>query len=491
MAGSAVTGRWIAGCVAIALVLRLPWLQAPLSIDEGGVALVAGGWDDGGPHPYGRYWLDRPPGLVLLYRLALEAGDLGIRALGAGAAALLVVLVGLLGRRLGGDRTGRFASLFAALLLGSATLNAVFTTAELLAVVPGCCSVLLVVTALQRDGHAPGLFAAAGLLAVTALLVKQSFGDALLAGVAALAVVATHSARAALGPAVAYGTGAAVPLLAMEAWEALSDVSDGAMSYALLGFRIDVLTTFATAEQSPLSRLDRLVAPAVGSGLVLLSFWAVHGLRALARREAVTAAVAAWVVGGLAGVLAGGSYWAHYLLQLVPAASLLAAFGLQRTHASLRMATLATLMFLSVSSAVAGVDLAPRYNAADTAIARAIRASARPGDTVQVLYARANLVYATGLASPFPYQWVAMLQAIPTARAALVHLLDSERRPTWLVQWHHLNAFEMDHDGAISRAVRVGYRRFATVAEKIVWVRRDVERGATPASIRARVASPT
>ena len=46
------------------------------------------------------------------------------------------------------------------------------------------------------------------------------------------------------------------------------------------------------------------------------------------RRLAIV--LGAWLAAGVAGVLAGGSYWPHYLIQLVAPASALAAVGLAR-----------------------------------------------------------------------------------------------------------------------------------------------------------------
>jgi hypothetical protein len=467
---------WIAGCVLLTLLLRLPWLHTALSIDEGGVALVARGWDDEGPFPYGHYWLDRPPALVLLYRLALMGGDVGIRVLGAVAAGLLVVLVAVLGRHLAGERAGRTAALIAGLLIGSAVLKAVFTTAEVLAVVPSCASVLCLVVAVRGHRRAHLLLAAAGLLAMTALLVKQSFGDALLAGAVALAVTAVHRPRAALSRAGAYAAGVAAPLLAMDLWEAITHIPDGAMWYAILGFRLDALTAIAGTHAGVFGRFERLLIPALASGLVVLVVWAARGLRTIARRDAATAALIAWLAGGLAGVLGGGSYWPHYLVQLIPVAAILAAVGLERTRPGLRVATVGAVALLTAGGAVTGLHLAPRYHAKDTAVATFVQAHARPGDTVEVLYARADVVEETGLASPFPYQWSLMLRTMPSARTRLADLLASPLRPTWLVQWQPLDAFGMNRDGAIRRTVRQGYRRYGTVAGHRVYLRRDVKR---------------
>ena len=63
--------------LAVALLatvgLRLLYLGFPLGIDEGGVAFIAKAWGTGHGSLYGAYWLDRPPLLVALYKLAVTA----------------------------------------------------------------------------------------------------------------------------------------------------------------------------------------------------------------------------------------------------------------------------------------------------------------------------------------------------------------------------------------------------------------------------------
>ncbi|MEA2437779.1 MAG: hypothetical protein QOF65_2335, partial [Thermoleophilaceae bacterium] len=169
----------------VTLLLRAPWFDAALGRDEGGVAMVARNWHGGGPFAYGSLFLDRPPLLVALYRLAGD-GQVGIRVLGAVAAGLLVVTSTLLAVRIAGRLAAPWAAGISAVLASSFALRSIFTPAELLAAVPSSASVLLLVIALERAPRRLWLFAGAGVLGAAALLVKQSFGDALAAGVVAL-----------------------------------------------------------------------------------------------------------------------------------------------------------------------------------------------------------------------------------------------------------------------------------------------------------------
>ena len=68
---------WALAAAALAsFVLHLPFLTTPLSVDEGGYGYVAHWWARGADL-YGDVWVDRPQGLLLLYRWAARAAGLG------------------------------------------------------------------------------------------------------------------------------------------------------------------------------------------------------------------------------------------------------------------------------------------------------------------------------------------------------------------------------------------------------------------------------
>src|SRR5262245_49190866 len=56
--------------VLVMLLIRAPFLFRPLESDEGGFLMVADQWDDGGSSLYGGQWVDRPPLLLLVFKLA-------------------------------------------------------------------------------------------------------------------------------------------------------------------------------------------------------------------------------------------------------------------------------------------------------------------------------------------------------------------------------------------------------------------------------------
>src|SRR2546421_12145246 len=120
-----VLARWaplLGGlAVVLAVLVRLPFWKAPLTADEGGYAEVARLWSRGATL-YGGAWVDRPQGLVLVFRaLHLFGGSpLAMRAAAAVVAAPVVAATMLLtlrlarggitagpGRAAGGHRGGR------------------------------------------------------------------------------------------------------------------------------------------------------------------------------------------------------------------------------------------------------------------------------------------------------------------------------------------------------------------------------------------------
>lgn len=476
--GPARAGRpltWLAAGVLLTLGLRAPWGDAALGRDEAGLALIAAGWSGEGAHAYGEYFIDRPPLLLAAFRLAHEVGGPhGIRALGALAAVCVVVTTTLLAVRIAGRSAAPWAAVISALLCSSLLLQAVFTPGELVASVPASLSVLLLAVGLDRSVGRHRALAAAGALAAAALLVKQSFGGALLAGVVGIAVsgaLARPSWRQAVARAAAYAAGVAGVIVGLWVWQRASNVPAGAVTYALVGFRLDALGAIDGGDVG--DRATRLVVPLVGSGLGALLVCALAGLARLRDRPAIAAALAAWLLGGLVGVALGGSYWAHYLIALAPVAAVGAAVmfaARPRAGAFIVALVLALGVVVSAGAALRG---APARHAKDAvSVAQYLRDRARPGDSAHVMYAYASILYYADLRAPFAYHWSLMMQAAPGAERELRRLLASPRRPTWLVERHRPWAFGLDRDGVTRRLIDTHYRPASTVSGMTILIAR-------------------
>ena len=106
---------WALAAAALAsFILHIPFLTTPLSVDEGGYGYVARWWA-AGADLYGDVWVDRPQGLLLLYRWAeaLPGSDrFDIRLMAALWSCAIAVVLGLLITHLAGPprRRGRRAA---------------------------------------------------------------------------------------------------------------------------------------------------------------------------------------------------------------------------------------------------------------------------------------------------------------------------------------------------------------------------------------------
>jgi hypothetical protein len=141
---------------------------------------------------------------------------------------------------------------------------------------------------------------------------------------------------------------------------------------------------------------------------------------------------------------------------------------------------------VSISGA-AGAIHHPRHGT-ELAVARYLHRHARPGDTLYVMYARANLLYDAGLPTPYPYAWSLMVRALPDAPARLRHLLASPRRPTWIVGWQRPDRWGLDPHGSTRRLRWTWYRPVARVRGRVVYHVRSrprVDRGRGGARARA------
>jgi 4-amino-4-deoxy-L-arabinose transferase-like glycosyltransferase len=478
---------WILLGVALAFALRAAWLDAALGRDEGGVAFIAQSWHHAGPFTYGNYFLDRPPLLVWIYRAAVDAGGAtGIRVLGALSAALAVTLTTLLSARVSGPRAVPWAALVAGLLASSLAIGAVFTPGELIAVVPTAASMLMLVWAIDRGTGATWQWIAAGALAATAVLVKQSFGDALVAGVVALialGIVERGPLRASLARAAAYGAGVGAVVLALLIWMRVSGTPPHALWYSIFGFRID-----ATGQLTGVglgNRLGRLGSPLLDSGLAAALAFALVGIALTRKRPVLCAALAAWLVAGVLGVLGGGSYWNHYLIELVPVATVgtAALFSRRRLPAVLGLCVIAVPAALYMVGPI-HQDNADHYQRAARIVGKYVRSRALPGQTDYVLYSRPDVLYYAGLQDPYPYNWGLMIRAAPHAVPHLRTLLASRERPTWIVVWQPPDSVGLDRGGLTARLLARHYRHDATVCGHPILIERGAPGRPGPLHVR-------
>ncbi|CAN5214699.1 hypothetical protein BH09ACT10_BH09ACT10_17530 [soil metagenome] len=471
--------KWFLLCAGVCVVLRLPFIRVPLGIDEGGDAFVAKAWETTQGSMYGSSWLDRSPLLVLIYKLGVLGGDLGVRLLGVGAAILLVIATMDIAFQVSGARAARITGLITAVMTSSVILGAVFTNNELLATVPVAFSIGAVVRA-RTSAHARWWLFAAGILASCALLIKQSFIDGLTACAVFLLVSWVVRARSGFrwSWVGSWVGGVLVPMGVTLAWFELYSVGVKPFFYAIAGFRIDALSLQHQAQQSAGYMLMHLGLPIViASGCLLLVPWAGSWLLRRRADPQVAYTLAAWLVAGFIGIVGGGNFYPHYFIQPLAALAVLSGCALALSRRRLLVIVTGALIFvLAVGNVAVGTTLAhvdpPQQRT--LAVSDYLRANSHPDDTLYVMYARANLLYYAGMPTPYKYSWSMMVRTVPDAEQELRTLLKSPtERPTWIVEWQEPTLFGMDASGETRQLIASHYTAAARVCDKLIMIRKD------------------
>ncbi|WP_460819169.1 hypothetical protein [Nocardioides korecus] len=491
--------RWVWLVAGLTVLLRLPFLGAPMSPDEGGFLVVAGGWHRG-TSLYGDLWVDRPPLLLAVFRVAELLGGQAhaltvLRLLGCLAAALTVAAVGLAARLLTDGRWAPvWAAVVAAVLLVTVPGGGTVVNGELLAAPFVALGVLAALHA-ARTGPAAGRWALlAGASGAAAILVKQNMLDVAVFVVVLLLATAlrdrawARSARLA-GLAVAGGVvGTAAVLL--PAWAA--GTTPWGVFDAMYPFRLKATSVMNVNADERLAHGVSMVLTWVTTGapLLLVGFVAWAAWRGL--RDPRVLALLALLLFDVVSIAAGGSFWLHYVVQLVVPTGLAAALLVGR----LRVVGRALAVVVVLAGMVGwGLGLTSTAPAAGDSIGGALARAARPGDSVASLLGDADVVRASGLRlSAYPYLWSLPARTLDPGFHRLDRVLSAADRPTWVVVRGSktLTTLREAHVGLESH-----YRRVAVVCDHPVFLRDDVRRPALtpPASCRAPFldasASPT
>ena len=450
----------IAASGLLALALRLPFVATGIGPDEGGYAYVAQQWARGA-RLYQSAWIDRPQGLMVVYRLLLDLGSptwsirLGAVLFGVG----VTLLLGAAGWLLKGPAAGVAAAGIYAVVGVAPRLEGFTFNAELAAALPTAAAV--VAALLWRRSRRGAWLLVAGAAGGAALLMKQSGFDGL---VIAAVIAATADGWRARGRSLALlAAGAAVPLGASVVhgltvgwhnyWFAVVDYKLGAASAgeATLHDRADY---FHRTFPSALADLH---------GVVLIA--ALGALLAL-RRRTEAAIPLVWFLVALVGFNVGGLYWRHYYVQLLAPLALLAAVAIANVRRLELRAVLAAIAVVPV--AVYLVQLATMSHAqrvrtityyrsyeADRRIAAAIRARSSPDAPIYVLSARADVYLLAHRRTSYRYLWGHEIHEIKGAVDELRSLLTRPTGPDWVVAYS--NPLHVDHSGLLMRDLVAHY----------------------------------
>jgi 4-amino-4-deoxy-L-arabinose transferase-like glycosyltransferase len=447
--------------MALAVLVRLPFFGTPLTADEGGYAEVARLWSRGAVL-YGGAWVDRPQGLLLVFRamLHIDGGSAeALRVCAAVAAALLVAVTMVVTARVAGRIPATIAGLTLATVGSSPFIESFTLSGELLAAVVAVASMLAFVVHLERG--ALRWLVVAGLLTGCAVLVKQSAFDA---GAAAAVYLVWTRRRSGLVPAAVLVAAAFVPV----ALAALSAPNFHDWWYAMVTYRDQADSILTGSLDARLHMAWHSLGPA-GWGLGVLALVAVMGWR----RWPLLGVL--WLVFATLGVIGGGNFHNHYYQQMAPPLALLAGIGGAELWRRRSLPAIAVCAAAVAATAIVTVPLwldSPNAQArnvfpadphlrTDAAVVRYVRTHTDPHQRIFVMWAAADIYYLADRDPALRYMWFRNIQAIPGALGQARSMLAGPRPPALVIEINSPGS--MDPSGRVAAILARRYRLAATV----------------------------
>ncbi len=447
----------VAAATVGGIALRLHFLAVPLNTDEGGFAAIARLWREGETLYGDVAWVDRPQGLLVLFRLAGIAGwDEALRLLAVAAGTLTTIGVAAAAWAVAGRLTAVVAATAYALLSPAPHLEGFAANGELLSATFATGAVALALW--WRRGGDRRLLVAAALLAGCAPLVKQSAID----GAIVVAVAAALQPIGRWRNLLIVAGGGLAPAAVALGHAFLATAGAGSWWYAIAGYRSSTESAIAGDLGGRLALLADAVPPAL-QDLAPLLLLAVVGL---AISGGVRSLPALWLAAAALGFLGGGLYHPHYWLQLLPPLAVLAAWTFVRAGRPLRLAAAAALLVVVAFSTEVYAERDPQRVSALTssdsrlasasAVGRALVAETAPGDRIYVIWANAAVYwYAPRRRPAFRYLWYLNVERIPGAAAAVRAVLTGPEPPHAVAVYQSPDA--IDDSGAVSRTLRERY----------------------------------
>jgi 4-amino-4-deoxy-L-arabinose transferase-like glycosyltransferase len=472
----------------VVVVVRATYVLRPLRNDEGGYLLAARQWHTGGEFMYGDYFVDRPPLLMLIFKVAsFTEWDQAIRVLAIPFALLFVLAGWRAGTLLGGPVGGRWAAVVAAAIMCSPGLAVEQSDGELFGAVLVMGALALGLSAWHTDSGPRrfGLAVAAGAVAAAAPLVKQSLLEGLLL-LAGLVLCGWWGQGADRRRALLVGggglLGALLPCALFVLWLTAARIAPGDAWYELVGSRgvaFDAL--WATSPDDSLFRAGLLLVLGSITGLLPVVFtWLLTARRGPRQRSADGTLITLLLVFGILGIASGGAYWPPYLLQLAPAAVL--AVGALAPSVSAPGAWMRRLSRMIVVTALVGTLGSGVVYAANPAAWHTQRTgewlagSKAASDTGFVAYGNPAVLESADMPSPYPHLWSAAMRTLDPEQVRLRATLEGHAAPTWIVQVNGLNAWGIDDRSQLRDLIGQRYRVVAEICGHQVWLRQDVTR---------------
>jgi hypothetical protein len=254
-----------------------------------------------------------------------------------------------------------------------------------------------------------------------------------------------------------------------------------ALEFALFGFRAEASAVLAPwSSSADDARLGRLVLLALVSGIASLAVvLALVAPRYLRRHSPLALAVGAAAAVELAGVALGGSYWSHYLIGLAPMLALAAGVAATDRGSGRRLVRALVVVPVAIALGASPANALMHARALDPVGITAdwVADSARPTDSLVVLYSHANVLEASGLRPGYPYAWSLPLRILdPHLRLLEARLTSAHHAPTWVVAWDDLQGWGLDANHRVEADLEAHYVEVADVCGHPIWLHRGLSR---------------
>ena len=472
--------RPVVGAILLSIALRARFVTTPLSADEGGYMAVARAWASG-KSLYGQAWVDRPQGLVILFRIwdDLTGGSsesIRVMAIVFGCVAVAAVAYAVFA--FAGPRAGAIAAFLVAVASSNARIEGFIANGELLAGAVATTGVAAACAYIFRGRRLRWLFVS-GVAAGCAISLKQSGFDGFMAVMVCLLVgglTGERRWREVFRECAVCVAGLATVLAVLLLHGVLLGFS--AWWYALVGYRISGLNA-TNADWHRFGITSRLAAPTIlplaGVALVGVIAWIPFKPR-ITRK---TVLVPAWICFAVAALLAGGLFHRHYWVTLTfPfAAAAAVAIGRIKGHVAIAIAVASLAVIPSListehvivlnRSAVAIVAHDDPRLTIDEHVARWYTDHRTPGSTLYALCASAAMYADADAIPPYPYLWLDGVQHGKGAQAKLAQLFGGEHPPTFVARYQPVGV--CNPDGEVGLLLNNRYTQVEDVGGAIIY----------------------
>ena len=464
----------VVAAMAVSVALRARFITTPLTSDEGGYLAVARAWASG-KLLYTETWVDRPQGLLVLFRFWDDVtGGSGpaIRIMAILFGCIAVAAVAYTAFALAGPRAAAVAGLLVAVASANARIEGFIANGELLAGAVGAAGVAIACVYLCR-GRGMWWLYASGIAAGLAVSIKQSGCDGFFAVVLCLtvgAVTRERRLRDATRECAVLSAGLLTVIVVLILHGLV--VGIGAWWYAVAGYRLEGINATSRADWHRFGITSRLAAPTIlplaALAIIGVVIWLVRGRRVT--RSGVL--VPAWICFAIITFLAGGLFHRHYWVTLT--FPLAAAAGVAIATIGSRTVVIAIASLAIIPSLISTTHVIVLGRSAATVLAsddpRSLtnervadwyKQNRTPGSTIYAMCASAGMYAAADAIPPYPYLWEDGVLNGRNAQDELEQLFAGDQAPTFVVEFG--NALGCNRSGRVNALLNERYRSVATV----------------------------